>query len=729
MQRRPAPRPKAQGPSQPRPPLLPSWPAWVWVWLAATAFFFILRAGGAIQSIPLCVFLSAIAGALSFGLDQLRAVGPAQPLLRLRQIVLVGLLVAMPSLFDPTTIDIDNLPRLVLLVVASVLLLGIWAVDAVWGGWRPRRLVNGFQWVLLGTVVWFAVTTLTSAEPRISFIGRQGSYEGFILVASLAVLASAMAESFSSESLPALFRMIVASTVPVLVYGAIQIYGFDVHKGSSLDFVPWHVPFHNVFASMGNPNHLGGYFVTVLPLGIVAAVLTKSRWQRIVLWVWVALTIVLLLQTAARGAWLGGLAGGAILVVGLLPRLRAGARTVGIAAGGGLVVAVALIAGGSRFLGAKASALLQFGSGSSVSQRYGYWSSAFRLAVHHPLVGTGPDTFAATYTRYQDATLAKELGSGFFVNGAHNVFLSWMANEGFPGLVLMFALFVFGLAWGIRAWMSARAGADDEAAPDQSAPLMNDARRYLVAALVAAFVGYFVQASFDVEQVETLFILFIVLGMLGIVNRGAWPVHRLVGSPFGSRGVRPEPGIEKAERDSAYSPLESRPRSYGRSSRQAQQQLRRLALALTAGALGITALGVTFWRADAIWRADHQAWLGSQTSITKATQLNPWEPSYFLTLGQAALDAYSRSPHSSDALAIVQAGVGFLRQSAALDGANSLAQEAYGGALMDQAKLEPSNKSLLRDALAALRLAKQENPFNTNVDPMIAAAETALASH
>jgi hypothetical protein len=185
----------------------------------------------------------------------------------------------------------------------------------------------------------------------------------------------------------------------------------------------------------------------------------------------------------------------------------------------------------------------------------------------------------------------------------------------------------------------------------------------------------------------------------------------------------------KAEQDSEYAVFGTRSGTYGRSSNQAQQQLRRLALTVTVGVLGISALGVTFWRADALWRADHQAWLGSQASITKATQLNPWEASYFLTLGQAALDAYSRSPRSPDALALVQAGVGFLRQSAALDGANSLTQEAYGGALADEARLEHSNQALLRAALAALRLAKQEDPFNTKVGPMIEAAEMALTSH
>ena len=706
--------------------VVPSWPAWVWVWIAATALFFLLRAGGVLHSVPLCLFLSAIAGAFSFSFGQLPATGPAHLLLRLRQFVLVGVIVATPSLFDPSTIDIDNLPRLVVLVVAAVLIVGLWAVDAVWGGWKPRRLVNGLQWLFLGTVVWFGVTTVTSVEPRTSFIGRQGSYEGFILIAALAVLASALAESFTAESLPALFKVIVASTVPVLVYGAIQVYGFDVHKGSNLDFVPWHVPFHNVFATLGNPNHLGGYFVAVLPLGVVTAVLARRRWTRVGMWIWVALTVVLLLQTAARGAWLGGLAGGAVLVVGLLSRLRASGRKVGLVVGGGLVVAVALVAGGSRFLGAKASALFHFGAGSSVSQRYGYWSAAFHLAGHHPLVGTGPDSYAVTYTRFQDASLAKELGSNFFVNGAHNLFLSWLAQEGVPGLLLILAFFVFGVAWGTRAWRSAPPdGSDPDRAGDKTT-VTADAHHDLVVAILAAFVAYFVQAMFDVEQVGTLFIVFVILGLLGVVNRGDWPVTTLMRIPFAISSPASGDVEHVAQEDPEY-PLPSTPSgTYGRSSAQARQQLRRTLTAVAVGAIGLTAVGLTVWRADALWRADHQAWEGSQASLTAATRLNPWEPSYFETLGQAATDAYDRSPHTSDALPLIQAAVGFFRHQAALDGANAVAQQQYGQSLTTEGALERS-KVVLRQALVALRRGQQENPFDTQIPGLIAAAERALA--
>ena len=699
---------------------------WVWVWVLATVFFFILRAGGAIQSVPLCLYLSAVAGALAFCLDQLRTTGSAHPLLRLRQIVLVVLLVAIPPLFDPATGEIDNLPRFVVLVVAAVLILAIWGVDAAWSGWRPRRLANGFQWILLAIVIWFGVTTLTSVEPRQSLLGRYGSYEGFLLIAALAVIAMAVAESFPRESLPALFRMMVAASVPVLVYGGIQLYGFDVSKKSPPDFVAWHNAYHNVFASFGNPNHFGGYLVTILPLGVVTAVLTKKRWTRVTMWAWVALALLLLLQTAARGAWLAAVVGGGVLVVGLLPRIRARARTVGLVAAGGLIVAVGLVAGGSRFLGAKASALFQFGSKSSVAQRYGYWRAALHLTSHHPLVGTGPDTFAATYTRYQDATLAKTLGSNFFVNGAHNIFFSWMANEGIVGFLLLLGLFVFGVAWGVRTWLSLR---NDTTEPETEGPdrTVKDAPRYLVAGLVASFVAYFVQASFDVEQVATLFVPFVVLGLLGTMNRGTWTLPTLMGQPLRPRGTRADLDTPLAEEDHGYPIRSASAGVYGRSTAQARGDVRRLAVAAVAAVVGITAVSITYWRMDALWRADHDAWFGTQATIVRATQLNPWEPSYFQTLSQAAFRSFSNNPKASDALAIAQAGVSYARQNVALDGANSIAQGLYGSALVTEAGAQPSDKvALLHRALVALHRAQEDNPFDTEVRQLIAFAEKAL---
>jgi hypothetical protein len=391
-----------------------------------------------------------------------------------------------------------------------------------------------------------------------------------------------------------------------------------------------------------------------------------------------------------------------------------------------VIVAVVLIAGGSRFLGAKATALLKFGAGSSVAQRYGYWSAALRLAGHNTLVGTGPDTFAVTYTRYQDAALAKTLGSTYFVNGVHNIFLSWLANEGVPGLLLIVALLVFAVAWGVRAWRSLAGATPAPEVDGDLGPAPDEVRRFLVVALVAALAAYFVQASFDVEQVATLFTLFVVLGLLGTATRGIWPVATLLRSPFRVRPLHPDQDSAVAELDADYPSSSAPVGAYGRSASRARSDLRRLGGVVVVAAVGLTAVGLSFWRTDALWRADHQERVSTQSSLERATTLNPWEPSYFETLGRSAATTYLHDPKASDAPAIMRDAVGFFGHEAALDGDNTNAQTSYGSALATLGSLEHSDKAVLRQALAAFTRARQDDPFNTKVTPLITRVQTSL---
>jgi hypothetical protein len=144
------------------------------------------------------------------------------------------------------------------------------------------------------------------------------------------------------------------------------------------------------------------------------------------------------------------------------------------------------------------------------------------------------------------------------------------------------------------------------------------------------------------------------------------------------------------------------------------------------GAVGLAAVGLTFWRADALWRADHQAWVRSDASADQAVKLNPWEPSYFINLGQAAEHLYNEDPKSTDTVPLLRDAVGFFRQAADLDGANTYAETDYGGALLALATVEHSNKVLARMSLAALNRAQQEDPFNATVPGFFQADEKIL---
>lgn len=130
-----------------------------------------------------------------------------------------------------------------------------------------------------------------------------------------------------------------------------------------------------------------------------------------------------------------------------------------------------------------------------------------------------------------------------------------------------------------------------------------------------------------------------------------------------------------------------------------------------------------------MWRADHQEWLRTSSSLIRATELNPWEPSYFRDLGENSIDGYSSSPSSPGAPGFARAAVGYFRQEVALDGDNTVAQAQYGGALQAEAEEDNYNDGLLRMALAAFDRARQDDPYYGGVSGAIEGVEKLLGRH
>ena len=107
---------------------------------------------------------------------------------------------------------------------------------------------------------------------------------------------------------------------------------------------------------------------------------------------------------------------------------------------------------------------------------------------------------------------------------------------------------------------------------------------------------------------------------------------------------------------------------------------RRVLATFVAAAIGLTAIALVFWRSDALWRADHQA---NEGIYVEASALNPWEPTYLEYAGQVAVASYLREPNTSSSVQLLNNGVDYLRQAAALDGYSMVAQIEYAIFLED----------------------------------------------
>ena len=81
--------------------------------------------------------------------------------------------------------------------------------------------------------------------------------------------------------------------------------------------------------------------------------------------------------------------------------------------------------------------LLGRGQDSFGSERLGAWRIAWDMALDHPIVGIGPDTFNVAAEGYMaDAWMVLEQS----FDTPHNIFLGYLYGSGFPGLILYLAL-------------------------------------------------------------------------------------------------------------------------------------------------------------------------------------------------------------------------------------------------------------------------------------------------
>jgi O-antigen ligase len=642
--------------------------------VAAWAVTALLWATGAIGP-SFAVFLGALlSAAVATGALTAAAARGKKPLRGARAAAVIVLCAAVPVVFDPHSGDVFNLPKYTVMVIGALVLAALWTISGVHDRALPRWR-NGLQWLVAAIIVWTAVSALAGVDLRIGLLGNYGSYDGLYSAAAFGVIMMVAAEALDAEDVRrALGALAFGGGTVVVVYGFLQFHDSELH-GSTWDFIHWHLGSFStqVFSTFGNPNHLAGYLAMVLPIVLVLGLGARRLLWRLASGVLALAVVGELVRTAARGAWVGALVALAVLAVCLAPELlRRPAAIIGAAGGVLMVIAAGVAAFGRRFLGQPLSSLFQTGGTSSVEQRAEIWRSALRIAVHYPFTGTGPDTFALVYPRYQSAAWVKGFTAEILVNGAHDIFMNVLADQGFIGLALFLALLAF---VGLRAagsWRRLRSVERDEAAsPELRARAQRD--RVSMAVTTASITAYIVQAVFNVQQVGLSFAFWALVGLLAALAQAAGVPGTLRPGAVLSVADLAVTGPQEAVAPAAPSPARparpARPRGPSGPRRPARQPRKDplptvLTTAALTAAVALLALG-----ADGPYRADHSYWAAyaslHQTAGATSTSspntpvdvgaayfddmqhamtTNPWEPTYPAQEATLLVKASAHSP-------------------------------------------------------------------------------------
>ncbi|MGJ5817450.1 O-antigen ligase family protein [Paludibaculum fermentans] len=352
-------------------------------------------------------------------------------------ILLPVTLALLPLLILPSVVFYyDITPKVAVLLFGAGLGL-FWFEDnrraliSLWNGKHGRW----FLLLLTAQLGSLLLSTATSQHPWFSVGGSAWRRFGLLSQGALVFFTLLAAAHFATNRkvLRRSLQAVAYSGCLMSLYGIAQYLGWDPLLPASS-----YLAGEGVYEIVRPPSTLGhaGYFATYL-LFALAAALACFQSHRKLAWCGSVLMPAAILLSGTRAALLG-LAVGAVF---LLLLRRPSLRTLGILSLCA-VTALALLllspAGGKLLARAKWSA-----DDAKGGARLLLWRDALHLAGDHLLVGTGLETFGASFPRYQSVELARAYPD-FYHESPHNILLDTLTSQGAPGLLVLIALCAIG---------------------------------------------------------------------------------------------------------------------------------------------------------------------------------------------------------------------------------------------------------------------------------------------
>ena len=231
---------------------------------------------------------------------------------------------------------------------------------------------------------------------------------------------------------------LIAATVLLCIYTMLQwmnvtLFPWDVYLGSS----------GRLSGSLGNPNLLGSYMASIIPVGVAFLLTRPLRLQvRIAsASAFAILCLLCIISSGTRGSILGLIGGIGILGLILTVRHRgAGLRRflpLGIAAAG--IISI-LFFMRTRFIE------LANPEHGTARVRLVIWTGTLHMFADNPLLGWGPGSFQIVFPRYRNPRYSM-LGTSHNTEHAHSEYLELLTDEGLVGVALL----------GLLAWQVIRA--------------------------------------------------------------------------------------------------------------------------------------------------------------------------------------------------------------------------------------------------------------------------------
>lgn len=446
-----------------------------------------------------------------------------------RVVVLAALFLSAVWFWRPT-IDVFDLTKITILWVLGLVALVLWVVSSAERGvWVPKMKLF---WAAAAFLVAEGLATLFSQDSVLSATGLYHRYGGLIPFCLYATIAL-MLVGFYWE------RPQLAREIPwAITLASVFVLGYVLIEKAGLDWIPWrdsnNQPPPFPVSTLGNSDFAGGYLAITAPLFLYTAV-SARRWYRYALWPLFVLDLLALYYTDSRGAFIAlgvVIAAMAFLYRDRLPRwVRLGAL-----AGTILAVLVGIVLIWHPFMSSPPSFFRTSGAFSpfrttTFQERYWYWVDALRIFKHHPVFGTGPDTFYANYPRFRLPQDGAKLALTI-TDKPHNIFFEYAADSGILGIGTYLAMMGLALWYGYRRVRQ-----------------LQGTTRLLLVAFLGMLIAYLAQGFFSIDIPPLAVLGWVALAGVvvladpgGVAAREAIEAARLAKAKGGTRPKKKKPG-------------------------------------------------------------------------------------------------------------------------------------------------------------------------------------------
>ena len=382
--------------------------------------------------------------------------------------LLVGLLVITTVAVTPwMTIDPINLIKLVTLTSAG------FAIGALLFFNTSRALLVQHRLVLALSAFFALQLTLvflfSGIDKSSQFFGTMGRNTGLLCYLSLLLVLIGAVVSSNSILYMKIISAAVATGAISGLYGVIQFYGGDP--------IGWANKYSPVIGFLGNPNFqsslLGMSAIAALAILLdVSVLMIKRLLSFAVLLVSLSVATVSNSQQGLLVFVLGAVVLGFFRIKSFNKHLLTTSYFLTVIAASSLSVL------GFLNKGVLSGYLYQ----ASVTYRGDYWRAGWNMALENPFFGVGLDSYGDNYRKYRTIEATLRRGPEIVSNAAHNIFIDFAANGGFP-LLAIYLGFILLAARKILSYI-------------QSA-----ARDVYFEGIVAVWIGYTAQSLISINQI------------------------------------------------------------------------------------------------------------------------------------------------------------------------------------------------------------------------------------